>query len=920
MIATSAIFERFVGRRRELDYLVEAFARGKAGGAGAAVLIGGESGIGKSRLLREFEQHVQRERCTVLRGSCLEYIATPYQPFIEALANERNAAQLEQALRGQSTERAANAEDERVRRFRFIEDHLRRRAATTGSLVLLLEDLQWSDAATVDLLRYLVRRLTDAPVLMVATYRSDDLEADHARMALLARLAREGAVQIVLERLDDREIRSLLHSAVAQSESIEPSELDRIAELSEGRPLVAEELLRGALERAHRPGARGQETPPSIRATVLERLHACDEAGQQLMLHAAVVGREFDVDLLMRLTDMPDTAILQTLRRARGLQLIAEGAAAGHFRFRHAITREILYHELLRSEARILHERIASVLDREGDVRVDEAAYHWWAAEDAGRAVPANEAAGDRAAAIYAYGDAARSYERAMLFAKDDARVRIVEKLAFALCAVGEMSRARRWCEDAAKELRRAGRHEGANRLLLWVSRQLYEAGEVARALETVEAVRDDLRDDASPVRYAADMTLAGIFATLGRSQEALAVLDVADPERCEHDPIDEFRYRNARGNALCSLGSFAEALVQYGKALAIAEALDNVELRLHAMGNAGNAALLFGDVARGSASYETALELARRHGLARHAVMLLSGAAFAALHRGDLDRARRAYDELASSPSGAAMIVGFAQAIGIRLFDLILDVERRVDVDSAVEAAFRLRESQVIAVVSGAAALSALEQGDARRAADLVERALAAITEPDHAYWLCEAAGAVGSDTAAAAARELLVRACADGTNRAACAHLDLFDARRAAGAGEQARAAELAVRATEAFVSLPWPLEAARALEVAGDAPGALLLYERHGATRAARRVAANAGARVAATRPDALTKREAQVAELAARGYISRQIGDELGIGERTVETHIATVYRKLGVKTRVELAARLRAVLDERVSRG
>jgi DNA-binding CsgD family transcriptional regulator/predicted negative regulator of RcsB-dependent stress response len=911
MIAASATFERFVGRRRELEFLVERFVRAKTEGVGAGVLIGGESGIGKSRLLREFALHVQRERCALLSGSCLEYVATPYEPFIEALANERNAALLERELRGVSTERAPNAEGERLRRFRSIEDHLRRRAVTMGSLVLIVEDLHWSDASTVDLLRFLVRRLTDAPAMFVATFRSDDLEADHARMARFGRLAREGFTQITLERLGEREIVDLLASATLPRDLLSREELVRIAELSEGRPLVAEELLRGAMERARRPDAPPRDPAPSIRATVLERMRDFDDAAQQVMLHAAVVGREFDVDLLGRLVGVPRERILQTLRRARGLQLIVEGAAAGTFRFRHAITREILYHELLLSEARILHERIAEVLDHEGASRQDEAAYHWWAAGKAGQAVDANEAAGDRAAAIYAYADAARSYERALSFAGSDRRARIVEKVAFALSAIGEMDRARSWCEDAAAELHRAGRREIANRLLLWVGRQLYEAGEVVRALETVDAVRDDLRDaPASSIRYTADMTLAGILATLGRAQEALAVLDAAALLPCEHEPIDEFRSRNARGNALCSLGTYAEALAEYGKALAIAESLDNVELRLHAMGNAGNAALLLGEVTLAAESCETALELARRHGLERHAVMLLSEVAYAALYRGDLERAKGAYDELVGSSSGAAMTVGFAQAIGIRLSDLIDGFEfDRDDVDAAVAAAFRLRESQTIAVVAGAAARSALERGDVERAADLVRRGIAAITEPDHAYWLCDVAAEVGIEVATA--RALLLGACADGRNRAARAHLDLFDARCAALAGEGPRSRELAMRAAEAFGSLPWPFAAASALEVAGALDEAKQLYERHGAARAARRITAQPGRPEQDSRTSALTKREAEVAEFAARGYISRQIAGELGIGERTVETHLAAAYRKLGVKTRVELAARLRA---------
>jgi DNA-binding NarL/FixJ family response regulator len=844
----------------------------------------------------------------VLRGACVEYLATPYEPFIEALLDDERSTSLERELRGAASEAAPDVELERLRRFRLVEDYLRRRATGVGSLVLIIEDVHWSDAATFELWRYLGRRLSDAPVLMLASYRSDELALDPTRAAQLARALREGASELALQPLGDRDVASLVREA-ARDAALGPAEIERIVELAEGKPLVAEELLLGALQ--HSGGAGAGAPVVSIRATLLERLGRLPEAEQQALLTAAVLGREFRAALLAELTGMSAEATLVALRRARNLQLIVEDVNAGAFRFRHAITREVFYRELLADEVKLLHRRIAERLEAAGGG--DEAAYHWWAAGDANRAAESNESAGDRAGSLYAYADAARFYERALTFAVGPARSRLVEKTAFALCAVGEMRRARDWCQDGAGALRRSGDAGAAQVLMLWVARQLYESGEVERALETIALVRDEQRGSApTAAHYAAAMTLAGILSTLGRAEETLAVLGEADALGWEPDELDRFRAHNARGNALCSLGDYAAASAQYDAALAVAERLENVELQIHALSNAANAAFLTGSDAVAARGYQTALDLARHHGLHRQAHILESGAALVALAAGDLESALRGYRTIVAARSVAPMTLGFAGAIGLRLRGLLehaADLEA-LDAEAALENALHLRESQAVAIVAGAAARSALELGERERAAALLKRALPALNEPDHAYWLCEAAADVLDGETLAVARALLERAGAHANNVAARAFLQSFESRILTRA-DPAAGRGAALQAAEAFVALGRPLEAASAFELAGALERARSLYARAGADRSLRRLAGSkpAAATDTAAAPSDLTRREREVAEFAARGYANRLIASELGIGERTVETHLAMVYRKLGVKSRTELAALL-----------
>ena len=240
------------------------------------------------------------------------------------------------------------------------------------------------------------------------------------------------------------------------------------------------------------------------------------------------------------------------------------------------------------------------------------------------------------------------------------------------------------------------------------------------------------------------------------------------------------------------------------------------MEFRLHALGNIANAALLTGDLTQATATYATALALAEGHGLRRQANMVRADAGVALLNRGDLAAALDTFRAVIATRAEASMSVGLAWAVGLRLRGLVEapDVDA-LDVDATLAMAMDLRESQVIAAVAGAAARAALECGERDRARAIATLAIPALAEPDHAYWLCDAAAATGDVELAAAARAILLRAGAGAENPLADAFTLLFDARRANGP----EATALAQRAAAAFAGLGWELESAAALELAGE-----------------------------------------------------------------------------------------------------
>lgn len=880
------------------------------------MLITGDAGVGKTRLLSEFCKALDNTASCTLIGSAVEYVQAPYGPVIEAFSESPSSrAEIERALLAPRAASGGTGDEDRAQRFSDVERLLRRRASIRGAVVFVIEDLHWSDSATLDLLAYLVRRLRDVPVMLIGTYRPQDAEFELRRSAAISRIVREGAQGIDLGPLPDADIVKAIQSAVPEDAGLSEGEIDRIRSLSEGRPFVAEELLRASVEsvRRGRPGDGGVVV--SVRGSVMERVMAFDETDRQVLSYAAVIGREFDAKLLADITSTPLERIYSCLRQARRAQIVVENASTGTFTFRHAVTREVLYHELLISEARALHGRIAEHLESDpSNGRQSEIAYHWWAAHRARPAFETNRRAGDRAAEIFAQVDAAEFYERALQFAgPEDDRLGLLDRIANCLCATGQMERARARCEEAILELDRRGQREEALKLLLWIGRQFYESGQVEEALATVQRVRDELRErPATPATYTAETTYAAMLAVQGRSEETLAILDAAAEKVLPREPVDELREELARGTALCGLGRFEDGVGRMQSAVDIARRIERPDLLAQSLNGLGFSASLIGKMRAAMQSFDETADIARRHGQHRIGALAVANAACCALYLGDLERAREICDRGLLERTTVPRMT--ARAVDIRLKALVegQDDETSEELERTFLEAVRFGESQVIAQIGGAAASLLLARGEERASADMADRALLQLRVPDSGYWLFDVAARSADGGLARRAEAILTRASANGGNPLATASLLLLNARVALRAEDRATALSFATRSAELYRGFGMPVEEAYALEVAGDGAGALAVHKRIGATREVRRLEDLLGVRrsiVSKTGP--LSRREEQVAQLLVRGYSYRTIGAELGIGERTVETHAASVFRKLGVKTRVDLAARLHA---------
>ena len=418
----------FVGRIEEL--LTLEVARGRAADAGpAVVLVGGEAGVGKTRLAAELIARCGADGMRVLYGGCLPVGdgALPYAPIVQALralltevgVDEVRAlvgpcwpelARLLPAL-GPPDRAGRPGQSAQARLFELLLGLLGRLGQQT-SLLLVVEDLHWADRSTRDLLAFLVRNLRRERVLLVITYRND--EPGQERLGpYLAELDRCGPVQrLELARLDRAQTRAQLVGILGTAPPAEV--VDAVFARSEGNPFFTEELLA-----AVRAGSR--ELPVTLRDLLVGRIQALPDHARQVLAVVAVAGRQASHRLLAAVAGLNDQQLEGALRAAVASQLLVTRPGQDGYDLRHALLREVVDAGLLPGERARLHAGLAQALTEQPRVAgvspaeaTAELAVHWDAAGAAAEALPARVRAGQAAERAHAFAEARDHYERAL--------------------------------------------------------------------------------------------------------------------------------------------------------------------------------------------------------------------------------------------------------------------------------------------------------------------------------------------------------------------------------------------------------------------------------------------------------------------------------------------------------------------------
>jgi class 3 adenylate cyclase/tetratricopeptide (TPR) repeat protein len=444
----------YVGRVAERARLDELWSQAREGSLQVA-LICGEAGVGKTRLSTHLALEAHGQGATVLYGRCDEDLGVPYQPWVQALRHF--VAQAPQAVLRAHVERhggdlvrmvpdlgervsdlpSPRQSDPETERYLLY-------AATAGLLetageqepvVLILDDLHWADAPTLSLLRHVVSAGSAMRALVVGTYRDSDLSREHPLTALLADLHREqGVERLKLTGLDSEEVLVLMEAAAGHELDEDGHALAQaITRESAGNPFFAGELLRHLAESGvtvQQEGGRWRVVgdvgdlglPQSVREVIGRRVERLGADARTALSAGAVIGRDFDLDLLSAVVEFPEARLLDLLDEAVAASLLQESSErAGRFTFTHALVEHTLYEDLGRTRRAWLHQRTAEALERQyGDdpgERLGELATHWAAAvvsANPGKALHYAQQAAERALAALAPDEAVRWYRQAL--------------------------------------------------------------------------------------------------------------------------------------------------------------------------------------------------------------------------------------------------------------------------------------------------------------------------------------------------------------------------------------------------------------------------------------------------------------------------------------------------------------------------
>ena len=598
---------RWVAREREMTEVLALWQRAAAG-EGQVLVVSGEPGIGKTRIVQELAARAQTQGARILVGECYAEGGPPYAPIAEIirdslehpgwaeveLSDPTLAAlrTLSPALRTHYPNVPPNPgldpQSEQQRLFDSLVEWCTALSAR-APILLFVDDVHWADSGTLFLLRHLARRGRKLPLLIVLTFRESEQEESRALTDVLLDLNRERVVtQIRLRRLSREETRELLEAMLA--EAVADEFLDSIYSQTEGNPFFIEEVCKGLVEEALLSYQEGRwqrasmseiTIPHTVRAAIQQRVRKLPVSAQETLRLAAILGREFDFEILKQTSDLDEETLLASLESAVRTQLIVEvsgsRAEAARFAFVHVLIPTTLREDVIRVRRQRLHLRAAVAIHALHPDDFEALAYHYAEAGDAERAREHYRYAGDRAQQA-APGDAVRLYREALARWSDTdpaGRADTLSKLGYCLWITGDVPEAQKCYEAAYNLFEAVGSRTQRGETQRMIGRMYWEQANRQASLEHYHRALEILEQGPETVELAGAISSISQMHMLAHEvDQALAwgkrALEMGQRLGAEEVIIDAL---NNIGTTLCDGGDFIKGteLLQESLARAIA-------------------------------------------------------------------------------------------------------------------------------------------------------------------------------------------------------------------------------------------------------------------------------------------------------------------------------------------------------------
>jgi DNA-binding CsgD family transcriptional regulator/tetratricopeptide (TPR) repeat protein len=987
-----------IGRAADLTALYVLVDQAKRG-EGQVALISGEAGIGKSRLIAEVKTHAASQGFLLLQGNCFQTdSAFPYAPFLDLLRSYFSSSSLVTghhdlapfvqelseflpdvtSLIPESTLHivppSPDPQQEKRRLFALLL-HFVTELAARQQLLFILEDLHWSDDTSLELLLYLARGCTHLPILFVLTHRSDEVSPELRHY--LAEFDREHLAQdFSLQRLARTDVDAMLGAIFALHQAMHTGLVESMYALTEGNPFFIEEVLKSLIatgEIASKGGVwertllfgthtRHPSIPRSVQDAVYQRTKQLSAPARQVLTLAAVTGRRFDLTILQQVMHADESHMLVLMKELVAAQFVVE-EAADLFSFRHALTRQAVYAELLAGERRMLHRSIAETIEQRAfpssilDAQLVDLAYHFYEGEGWSKAFEYGQRAGERALILYAPRAAIEHFTRALGALKHLASTppaTLLRARGQAYDTIGEFEQARSDYEHALSIAQQTqdGIMEWQCLLdigFLWAGRDYAQAGHwFRRSLDRAQVLADPKLHARSLNRVGNWLVNTGRVADgLQTHQEALAMFEALHDTQGMAETIDLLGMANGfYGDVVNAVEQYERAIALFRslsdhqglisslttraayacpgwvettysvceqpehcsrdimEALNLARQVESLTAQAYVGWNGGGSLASFGELGRGFTLAQEALRIATeiQHAQWLAATYFTLGRVYHLLLEANLAVQALETGLRLASDTGSAWWIGNITAYLARAYLLQGALPRA---EAALKAVMPREQPSAnaperrISWVWGELALASDEPEMALGIADRLLASAPGATRAQPIPWLLKLKGEA---LGALGRREEAVQALEEAT-RGALARQErplLWQLHRVLGRHYQYLKQE--DLAQHNFTSARQSI--ASLASTIDD------VYLREHFSRAAlttlpreKTVSVN---RVAKEAFGGLTEREREVAALIAQGKSNREIADELIVSYRTVETHVGTILSKLAFSSRAQIA--------------